>query len=101
MIVSNTLTLYLVLLKGRLLKELSAEEVTANIYVMVDVLLYNAQFYITHGHSSAQVAETAVTCILLSTAKGVLSDTQALAGCFIQNQYSACRVGVESGAFAF
>lgn len=40
---------------GRVLKELSAEEVTANIYVMVDVLLFNAQLYIQHGHSAQDV----------------------------------------------
>lgn len=40
---------------GRLLKELSAEEVTANIYVMVDVLLFNAQLYIQHGHAVQDV----------------------------------------------
>ncbi|KAI5077336.1 hypothetical protein GOP47_0007160 [Adiantum capillus-veneris] len=40
---------------SRVLKELSAEEVTANIYVMVDVLLFNAQLYVNHGHSAQDV----------------------------------------------
>ncbi|KAH6555288.1 hypothetical protein KP509_1Z267100, partial [Ceratopteris richardii] len=40
---------------GRVLKELSAEEVTANIYVMVDVLLVNVQLYVNHGHSVQDV----------------------------------------------
>ncbi|BFI23757.1 mediator of RNA polymerase II transcription subunit 23 [Marchantia polymorpha subsp. ruderalis] len=35
---------------GRLIKELSPEEVTTNIYTMVDVLLHNIQMQLQHGH---------------------------------------------------
>ncbi|XP_024994314.1 mediator of RNA polymerase II transcription subunit 23 isoform X2 [Cynara cardunculus var. scolymus] len=35
---------------GRVLREFSPEEVTANIYAMVDVLLHNMQLELQHGH---------------------------------------------------
>lgn len=35
---------------GRVLREFSPEEVTANIYAMVDVLLHNMQMELQHGH---------------------------------------------------
>lgn len=35
---------------GRVLKELSPEEVTSNIYTMVDVLLHHIQLQLKHGH---------------------------------------------------
>eukprot|EP00252_Welwitschia_mirabilis_P010175 TRINITY_DN23348_c0_g1_i1.p1 TRINITY_DN23348_c0_g1~~TRINITY_DN23348_c0_g1_i1.p1 ORF type:complete len:1136 (+),score=169.95 TRINITY_DN23348_c0_g1_i1:69-3476(+) len=35
---------------GRVLKELSPEEVTSNIYIMVDVLLHHIQLQVKHGH---------------------------------------------------
>ncbi|XP_071694154.1 mediator of RNA polymerase II transcription subunit 23 [Rutidosis leptorrhynchoides] len=36
---------------GRVLREFSPEEVTLNIYAMVDVLLHNMQLELQHGHS--------------------------------------------------
>ncbi|KVH97672.1 mediator of RNA polymerase II transcription subunit 23-like isoform X1 [Cynara cardunculus var. scolymus] len=36
---------------GRVLREFSPEEVTANVYTMVDVLLHNIQLDLQHGHS--------------------------------------------------
>ncbi|KAA8529023.1 hypothetical protein F0562_033489 [Nyssa sinensis] len=36
---------------GRVLREFSPEEVTANIYTMVDVLLHHIQLELQHGHS--------------------------------------------------
>ncbi len=37
--------------QGRALKELSPEEVTKNVYTMVDVLLHNIHVQLQHGHS--------------------------------------------------
>jgi mediator of RNA polymerase II transcription subunit 23 len=36
---------------GRALKELSPEEVTTNVYMMVDVLLHSIHLQLQHGHS--------------------------------------------------
>lgn len=40
---------------GRVLKEFSPEEVTANVYTMVDVLLHNIQLELQDGHSLQDV----------------------------------------------
>ena len=37
--------------QGRALKELSPEDVTKNVYMMVDVLLHNIHVQLQHGHS--------------------------------------------------
>jgi mediator of RNA polymerase II transcription subunit 23 len=39
------------MLQGRALKELSPEEVTTNVYMMVDVLLNHIHLQLKHGHS--------------------------------------------------
>lgn len=38
-------------MQGRVLREFSPEEVTDNIYTMVDVLLHHIQLELQHGHS--------------------------------------------------
>ncbi|XP_047340953.1 mediator of RNA polymerase II transcription subunit 23 [Impatiens glandulifera] len=40
---------------GRVIREISPEEVTANIYTMVDVLLHHMQLELQHGHSLQDV----------------------------------------------
>ncbi|XAR63664.1 hypothetical protein NMG60_11023688 [Bertholletia excelsa] len=40
---------------GRVLREFSPEEVTSNIYTMVDVLLHHIQLELQHGHNSQEL----------------------------------------------
>jgi mediator of RNA polymerase II transcription subunit 23 len=43
--------MYFAKTQGRALKELSPEEVTTNVYMMVDVLLHSIHLQLQHGHS--------------------------------------------------
>ena len=40
----------MIFMQARVLREFSPEEVTANIYTMVDVLLHHIQFEVQRGH---------------------------------------------------
>lgn len=46
----NNLFFFLKLSQARVLREISPEEVTANIYTMVDVLLHHIHVELQHGH---------------------------------------------------
>nr|CAB3450989.1 unnamed protein product [Digitaria exilis] len=46
---------------ARVLRELSPEEVTANIYTMVDVLLHHIQFEVQRGHLAQDLLSKAIT----------------------------------------
>lgn len=50
---------------GRVLKELTPEEVTANVYAMVDVLLFHTQLHIQHGHAAQEILYRASTTLSL------------------------------------
>ncbi|CAL9047158.1 unnamed protein product [Musa banksii] len=45
---------------GRVLRELSPEEVTSNIYTMVDVLLHHIQIELKHGHPAQDLLSKAI-----------------------------------------
>ncbi|WOL20126.1 mediator of RNA polymerase II transcription subunit 23 [Canna indica] len=45
---------------GRVLRELSPEEVTSNIYTMVDVLLHHIQIELQHGHPAQDLLSKAI-----------------------------------------
>lgn len=50
-VICFSLYVYLVIfVQARVLREFSPEEVTANIYTMVDVLLHHIQFEVQRGH---------------------------------------------------
>ncbi|KAJ7524381.1 hypothetical protein O6H91_17G002600 [Diphasiastrum complanatum] len=48
---------------GRTLKEFSPEEVTTNVYTMVDVLLHHTQLQLQHGHSQQNLLLRASACL--------------------------------------
>ncbi|KAJ6791401.1 mediator of RNA polymerase II transcription subunit 23 [Iris pallida] len=45
---------------GRVLRELSPEEVTSNLYTMVDVLLHQIQVELQHGHNAQDLLSKAI-----------------------------------------